>query len=391
MPVAKFNVSDTHDLPPGKKRKYTRKPRVRVDTSPSGIRPKKSLVKRSKQKTGRKRGRKREETPEGAETKTIDPTVVTMQDLCQDLRIGKKSKNHDEIMGRIARGRRVANKSKIQRGNLKPSEIISPGENGAQTSRETRPANAIAKKSSSPSPQIASGPSFGPRIRIVDGQIVTDELSLQIDRHQQLRENTCMDEDIIEENDFSRIVTSGNYLKRERSPNWTALANELFWKGLRMFGTDFEMIAKMFPRRTRRQIKLKFNAEERLNPQKMNRVLMGTKTETIDLDEFQRLGNLELEDLADIKAEEVRIEQEQSEYFEAIEEARKIEINRRKSEIHGNNGEKRQLGHMSDDENESLNGNLKRKIGSAKHKKTKKNMNSIYGGGEEVVVLETYE
>ncbi|KHJ32117.1 putative transcription factor tfiiib [Erysiphe necator] len=294
------------------KRKYTRKPRV-LEGEALIEDTQNNLKKSNEKKKTRVKRKRRENTPEGAESKKIDPSVITMQDLCHDLRIGKKSRNHDEIMGRLARMKQNAIKARMKRDNPELEDYIDGKSGDNYTLNESR------KTEPSLNSQIAppSAPPVGPKIRIVDGQIVFDEQSLQIDRHKSARENFFAAEDVVEENDFTRVVSCGDYLKRERSQHWDIPSNELFWKGLRMFGTDFEMIAKMFPHRSRRQIKLKFNAEERSNPQKVNRVLMGIKTEEIDLDEFQRLGNLELEDLADIKAEQAQVEKEQSERLKA--------------------------------------------------------------------------
>jgi transcription factor TFIIIB component B'' len=40
-------------------------------------------------------------------------------------------------------------------------------------------------------------------------------------------------------------------------------------QALSQWGTDFEMIARLFPHRNRRQVKLKFSREERVNPDKV--------------------------------------------------------------------------------------------------------------------------
>ncbi|CAD6502370.1 BgTH12-04962 [Blumeria graminis f. sp. triticale] len=358
------------------KRKYTKRARPKSDVIID-----ESSLQITGKKIAKKRGRKkREATPDGSEYKTIDTSVITMQELCKDLRIGKKSRNHDEIMGRLARVKQNAIKAKFQQDFPDLVAAINEKDKGTPNPKksESKDENDVNRKS--PSPTLAS--SAGPRMRIVDGQIVTDEQSLQIDRHERARINNNYEEELVEENDFTRIVSSNNYLRRERSQHWDIPGNELFWKGLRMFGTDFEMIANMFPNRSRRQIKLKFNAEERANPRKVNRVLMGIKTEAIDLDEFQRLGNFELEDVADLRAEEARIEKEQSEQFEAIEKAKQAEDLRRKAEIRSGSAAMRLMGEYGD---------TSHRESPITKKRPKKNIHSAYGGGEEAIVLETVE
>ncbi|XP_031498518.1 transcription factor TFIIIB component B'' [Nymphaea colorata] len=57
-----------------------------------------------------------------------------------------------------------------------------------------------------------------------------------------------------------------SYMKRTPSQRWSNADTELFYKALRQFGTDFEMIRKLFPGRTRHQVKLKYKKEERKHP-----------------------------------------------------------------------------------------------------------------------------
>ncbi|CRK21768.1 hypothetical protein BN1723_017946, partial [Verticillium longisporum] len=129
----------------------------------------------------------------------------------------------------------------------------------------------------------------------VDGQIVLDQRSLQVDAHaraeqRDLAEGITREEQ--EEHDFSHHVTSNSFLPKTskiRGPNiWNEEDTELLYRGLRMFGTDFQMISAMFPGRTRRHVKMKFNREERLNPTRIHAVLVGEKTVKIDLQEYKQ-------------------------------------------------------------------------------------------------------
>ncbi|KAF3336265.1 Transcription factor TFIIIB component B'' [Carex littledalei] len=56
------------------------------------------------------------------------------------------------------------------------------------------------------------------------------------------------------------------YMNRTSSSRWTQSETELFYKGIRQFGTDFAMIQQLFPNRTRHQIKLKFKSEDKKHP-----------------------------------------------------------------------------------------------------------------------------
>ncbi|XP_050365363.1 uncharacterized protein LOC126783876 isoform X2 [Argentina anserina] len=56
------------------------------------------------------------------------------------------------------------------------------------------------------------------------------------------------------------------YMNKERPSKWVEQDTELFYEGVEQFGSDFSMIAQLFPGRTRHQIKLKFKKEDRQNP-----------------------------------------------------------------------------------------------------------------------------
>jgi hypothetical protein len=106
--------------------------------------------------------------------------------------------------------------------------------------------------------------------------------------------------------------TLGKHAGQRRGARWDDEQTELFYKGLRMFGTDFSMIANLFPDWDRRQIKLKFIIEERADPDRV-RESVATK-EPVDLEEYSRLANQEFEDpakvLAELEAEERRLREE---------------------------------------------------------------------------------
>lgn len=303
--------------------------------------------------------KKRAETPEDAEDQEIDHSTIKMADLCKDLKIGKKFSKHDEIKQRDI-DRKA--KAKLRREN---PELV-----GA--SDDERPSATTRSATETPFQTT----SVGPRMRLVDGQIVIDESSLNLDRHKLAAANAGVME-IIEENEFTRITTSGTFMKREKNIFWDLEAEEKFYVGLRMFGTDFEMISKMFPDRNRRQIKLKFNKEERLYPTKINSALLGEKV-PINFDEYKSHTGLEYEDVAVINAEREEIEAEQN-AEEARVEAELAEATRqKKAAIHATRGPE---GKENDRFGGGSNG------AKSKNKGKKKNKASAFGGGEDVEYL----
>lgn len=64
----------------------------------------------------------------------------------------------------------------------------------------------------------------------------------------------------------SRKLNYHSYMSKSQSTRWSKLETDLFYQGVRQFGTDFAMIKQLFPNRTRHQVKLKFKNEERKKP-----------------------------------------------------------------------------------------------------------------------------
>ena len=66
----------------------------------------------------------------------------------------------------------------------------------------------------------------------------------------------------------------------------------MFYEGLRQFGTDFELISRMFNNRSRRQIKLKWVREERDFPEVVTEALKRKKP--VNIDYYQRMTQRDL-------------------------------------------------------------------------------------------------
>ncbi|KAF8042474.1 hypothetical protein BT93_A0950 [Corymbia citriodora subsp. variegata] len=64
-----------------------------------------------------------------------------------------------------------------------------------------------------------------------------------------------------------------SYMEKTPRIRWSKQDTELFYKGIRQFGTDLSMIKELFPQLTRQQIKLKFKKEERQNRLRLSEAL----------------------------------------------------------------------------------------------------------------------
>jgi transcription factor TFIIIB component B'' len=226
-----------------------------------------------------------------------------MTDLTKDLHIGKKFSRHDELRER-ERQSRLKSKVKKVLGDTSRDGSEVPEASPGDPSVKSKSATPTAL--STPAPAPASGPQF----RIVDGQIIIDQSSLVMDRHARAAA-TRGDMETVEENDFTRLITSSSFMNTSKlkGPNiWTEEETELFYRGLRMFGTEFEMISRMFPNKQRRHVKLKYNREERHCPHLLTAALVGEKTVQIDIEEYKAFTGIEFESVESIEAEQRKIQ-----------------------------------------------------------------------------------
>src|SRR5262249_2490563 len=134
------------------------------------------------------------------------------------------------------------------------------------------------------------------------------------------------DEDVleeVEEDDLTRKFNTQSLIRmRRRDPQerirnwdrWTMESTDIFYDCLRKFGTDFMVIAKCFPNRTRREIKAKFVREERDDPERVHEALTGARNwnESWDLEDFKKLNDLGRERIVIVDPRQVEEELRQA-------------------------------------------------------------------------------
>ena len=90
---------------------------------------------------------------------------------------------------------------------------------------------------------------------------------------------------------------------------WDPVSNERFFKGLRLFGTDFLMIANMFPGLTRKQIKTKFIREENADKARVHECLR-TQEQT-NLEEYAEMASMETEEFQTLDSIQKELEEQE--------------------------------------------------------------------------------
>lgn len=274
-------------------------------------------VRKSSIKGNSKRNiRHRETTPEGAEHVRIVPAEIKMSDLCRNLRTGKKSARELEL--EKLDEEKLRKKKQQHENGLMGEEPSEAPESADQRLERLAKEKGLRREDADRAV---------PNTIIVDGQIQIDESTLQIDRHADAAvERDAERLEGVDESELTRRVTQSTWAKRDKSGGWNEEQTDKFYEALRMFGTDFQMISKMLPGRTRRSVKLKFTKEERQDEPRIKRALLGERL-PVDLEEYSRLSKTVFADPKELELEleedRKKMEERQAEAREAQEEIRR--------------------------------------------------------------------
>lgn len=123
-----------------------------------------------------------------------------------------------------------------------------------------------------PVPQLKLGP---------DGEMVLDEKSLVIETSERKRaRKTLARAEVVFHDEHS--ANNGFYNRHKRTKNWPADETIKFYRCLQAIGTDFSLMLDLFPNRSRRDLKLKFKKEEKLNGALINKALIYHSTFDVD-------------------------------------------------------------------------------------------------------------
>ena len=214
-----------------------------------------------------------------------------------------------------------------------------------------------------------AGTAAGLQLKLVNGELQVVDESTELPATAEDHDPDAPVEEVVEEEEENDLtlrlnrMTGVNNRRRdptERVPAWKLKSDpwgeeetDRFYEALKMFGTDFFLISKMFAPKTRKQIKLKFNREEKLDPTRITRALLGQDTRPMSLthyanetgedielytkyDSFEHANNVIKESMKDKEAQmqqAVEEEKEQARQAEVAmkqkEEAKRVQEERR--------------------------------------------------------------
>ena len=236
-----------------------------------------------------------DEQPSDPELHEINIAKVTMYDLGRDKRHGKTSE-----LGRKMAEIDWAEEARKRRQEETDQALASDQPAPSNDVRETTEGPSGTAEPQEHSPEDATNAADTVQLKIVNGQIVEDESSLTIDRRAQVEAEAQIGEPVEEENDLTTRINRTTWINDRRrevaervpmwktkSDPWTDEETERFYEALGSFGTDFFIISKMFAGKSRRQIKLKYLREEKVDLARINAAMMGKKTKPMmDLEKY---------------------------------------------------------------------------------------------------------
>jgi transcription factor TFIIIB component B'' len=228
----------------------------------------------------RKRRKGKKPRPEDREAHEIDVDTVTMSSLTKDSGLGQRSATGKEL---------EENWREIEaRWREGPEENRRRAKAKSQQEKESRKvAQRQAAQSLEDQLQGPISSTIAPQTMIVNGTLVMDpryrEVDFSSNLEQRVEEDRGTARDIRKVDRYVNSNRVGKNAGRQGNPNsWDEESTDLFYKGLRMFGTDFEMTVLLFPGRGRREIKSKYTRELRKDPDRVESNLKDRESWTLD-------------------------------------------------------------------------------------------------------------
>jgi transcription factor TFIIIB component B'' len=236
----------------------------------------------------------------------IDPEALSMYTITKQKRYGKTSEREKKMAEidweEVKRKRRAEAEGLLgdtaQQSNAQQKEL-----DASASTEDAEGTAAIDNQENSTTRAVEGGLGF----RVVNGEIVEDEETLQIDRRAQAQAEIAMQAPVEEENDLTRFHNRTTYMndrkrdEKDRVPMWKSKSDpwsedetDRFYDALKNWGTDFMIISQLFPPKTRAQIKKKFNREERLDAERVNAALLGKDPIRMDLNAYALATNLDV-------------------------------------------------------------------------------------------------
>ncbi|KAF9905870.1 Transcription factor TFIIIB component B [Lobosporangium transversale] len=245
-----------------------------------------------------------------------DYSNMYMYEFTRDLGVGRRSKIYSEIQKALETKKKVDKKAqRIRdirrmegRGPSPPQESddeVNDADDASNTGNTTDEQVKNEKMKRAKSENIAPKPpqthkTLAPQVRVIDGRIELDMDSLTVD-HAVVEANGHRGPlEYVEESSATKFVNSASFSKKIRSERWTEAETELFYEAISQWGTDFGIICRLFPSKTRIAVRNKYKREDRLNHNRLAAAM--NKKAPIDLDNYSKMVQREFPEVDDLEA-----------------------------------------------------------------------------------------
>jgi len=179
-------------------------------------------------------------TEDGADRQSVDPTQVTMADLCEDPGVGRISSRYDAVLESYTATKQRRKEHRVamleralakQRGEaLDGEQQESQSILAAQMRRKAQTEDGEEDELFDYDESVQAGTHQVAQIRLdADGNMVLDEETLQVDRAADPNLGDDADMIHIEENDVNKFVNAGTHTKKVAGARWSKDETEFFY------------------------------------------------------------------------------------------------------------------------------------------------------------------
>lgn len=252
----------------------------------------------------------------------LDEEKFTMAEMCRDLPIGTVSSKYEKYVELMRKKKDDRREKRAIRTLLKSDSSRVEELYKYRTELQRQDAERRQQSQSEAREILLRGGDDGttavPQLKIGEsGELSLDMESTIVDRHRN-NQDAANSMTRVDADDIGRTINSASYSRHERPERWDANETEEFYKAISMWGTDFSLISKLFPGRSRRQVKSKYKLEEKKNPTKLH--LATIRKLPVDVERYTNLLQLQKITLQETKDVEAKIETVRNEFEQRVKE-----------------------------------------------------------------------
>lgn len=231
----------------------------------------------------------------------LDKTSMKMSDLI----FWNPNRNFMSTQNKPEKSTKTANKKDEEEPIVNPLLQATEEEARVDEGEEEREEGEVeGEEEAMPVPQVKIGP---------DGSLIINEESLVVNTKKPVVEE---DTDAIDETE--NTTTYASFRKPQTRQIWSKQETEKFYYALSSIGTDFTLMLKVFPNKTRADLKKKFVKEDRENRLKIEKAFRERKP--FDMEVFKQLDELVEKEKQDKQKEKQKARKSHGKNVESVDD-----------------------------------------------------------------------